>query len=116
MKLRDFGKKLKDFVIDSLRGELPVRLGAVKYFLSYTALFLMVWLMILIKIGIEGTFGRVEKNKAVLNELKIYHTEKMVQLAKMGRMSTASELLKGKNSTVGFPVKPADRLDAKEKN
>ena len=112
MKLRDFGKKLKDFVIDSLRGELPVRLGAVKYFLSYTAL----WLMILVKIGIEGTFGRVEKNKAVLNELKIYHTEKMVQLAKMGRMSTASELLKEKNSTVGFPVKPADRLDAKEKN
>ena len=116
MKLRDFGKKLKDFVIDSLRGELLVRLGAVQYFLSYTALFLMVWLMILVKIGIEGTFGRVEKNKAVLNELKIYHTEKMVQLAKMGRMSTASELLEEKNSTVGFPVKPADRLDAKEKN
>ena len=48
MKLRDFGMKLKDFVIVSLRGELPVRLGAVKYFLSYTALFLMVWLMILV--------------------------------------------------------------------
>lgn len=114
MNISSIGATLKNIVIASFRGELLMRMGCDKVFAHIVYTFMLFWIMILLNIMVENTLSKVEKNKEVLTEMQIYHTEKMVQLAGMGRITKTGKILESKGSQVTFPQKPAARIDAEE--
>ena len=59
---------------------------------------------------VQKTLVQVEKNKDVLSEMKIYHAQKTVQIARLGRLSTVERLLEENGSEVTLPQKPADAI------
>ena len=56
---------------------------------------------------IETTMSKVEKNKAVLKELEIVHSQKVFEVVNVSRRSSVDELLSGMGSKVTEPEKPA---------
>ena len=54
-----------------------------------------------------------EKNKETLTDLKIYHAQKTVELARLGRLTTVEGLLEQNGSDVTLPDKPADIIPRK---
>lgn len=115
MNIKSIGISIKNIVIASFRGELLMRMGCDKVFMHIVYTFMLFWIMILMNIMVENTLSKVEKNKEVLTELQIYHTEKMVQLAGMGRITKTGKMLESKGSPVTFPQKPAARIDSEER-
>lgn len=91
-----------------------MRLGCDKLFAHIVYTFMLFWMLILMNIMVENTMGKVEKNRPVLRELKIYHTEKKVELARIGRITEADRMLKDRGSAVTFPEIPAGKIAAKE--
>ncbi|MBR5567407.1 MAG: hypothetical protein IKW27_01565 [Bacteroidales bacterium] len=61
---------------------------------------------------IEQTMVKVERNKVVLEEYKIYHAQKTYEFVKSGRMSTVQQMLEERGSKVTAPVKPAEIIKA----
>lgn len=106
---------LKNAMNAFFRGELLMRLGCDRIFMHIAYTFMLFWAMILLDMMIENTLSKVEKNKDVLTDLKIYHTEKMIQLVSLDRITTMERLLKEKGSDVTLPEQPALKLDTKEK-
>ena len=51
-----------------------------------------------------------EKNKARLEELKIYHAQKTCELVSLDRLSTVEDLLEKNGSALTVPEKPADKI------
>ena len=102
MNIKAIGTSIKNLVIASFRGELLMRLGCDKVFLQIVYTFMLFWVMILFLL------------KLLTAVLLIYHTEKMVQLASMGRITKTEELLDNKGSKVCLPKKPAFRIDSDE--
>ena len=115
MNFKAAGASLKNAFYAFLRGELLMRLGCDKAFPHILYTFMLFWIAILMNIMVENTMSKVEKNKEILTDLKIYHTEKMVQLVSLDRITRTNKLLEDKGSAVTFPEKPATRIDAKEK-
>ena len=101
---------IKNSVWAILHGEFLLRLRIDKFFPHILWTFLLFWGMILTSMMVQKTLVQVEKNKDVLSEMKIYHAQKTVQLVSMGRISTLERLLQEKESEVGLPEKPADRI------
>lgn len=114
MNIKAIGTSIKNLVIASFRGELLMRLGCDKVFLQIVYTFMLFWVMIMLNILVENTLSKVERNNDILTELQIYHTEKMVQLASMGRITKTEELLDNKGSKVCLQKKPAFRIDSDE--
>ena len=56
----------------------------------------------------EQTLSTVEKNRAELETLKIYHAQKTCEYVGLDRISTVEEMLKNAGSEVKAPEKPAD--------
>ncbi|MCI5989893.1 MAG: hypothetical protein SOY98_03965 [Candidatus Cryptobacteroides sp.] len=115
MNFRSFSASLRNIIDAFFRGELLMRIGADKYFPHIAYTFMLFWVMILMDMMIENTLGKVEKNREVLTSLKIYHSQKVVELVSIDRVTTVERLLKDKGSAVGLPEKPAYRLGVKEK-
>ena len=65
-----------------------------------------IWL----SLKIEKTLTRVEENRKALQDIEIYHAQKTVELAGMGRMSKIEDMLRDKGSELTIPNKPADRI------
>ena len=114
MNLKAAGASIKNAFKAFLRGELLMRLGCDRFFPHILYTFLLFWIGILLNIMVENTMSKVEKNKEILTDLKIYHTEKTVQMAGMRRITKTDKMLENKGSNVTFPTKPATRIDAKE--
>lgn len=115
MNIKAIGHSIWTFILDYFRGELLMKLGCGKYFMHIVFVFILFWGMILFDIVVENRLYLLQKNKQTLSELQIYHTEKMVELARFGRITSTEKMLKERNSTVTYPTKPASRLDVKEK-
>lgn len=107
---KNFAKGTGNILIAILRGELLMRLRVERFFPHILYLFLLVWMLILIGIKSESTQLEVERNKVVLNDMRIYHAQKTVEMMSLNRMSKLEDLLKDKGSDVAFPEKPADKL------
>ena len=73
--------------------------------------FFLIWMMIWTSIKIEGTLAKVEKNNEILNDMKIYHAQKTVQMVSLNRITVVDKLLKENGSEVTLPIKPADRIE-----
>lgn len=115
MKWIAFSASLKNALNAFFRGELLMRLGFDRFFLHIVYTFGLFWAMIILDMMIENTLSKVEKNKETLSDMKIYYTEKMVQLVSMDRITTIERLLEEKGSDVTFPEEPAIRLDTKDR-
>ena len=63
----------------------------------------------------NNDLSKVETKKDIRNALKIYHTEKTVQIVSMDRITTINRMLEDKGSQVSFPEKPAMRIDTKNR-
>lgn len=111
-----FIDSMKNAVMAFFRGELFLRLGFDRLFPHIVYTFVLFWIIILADIMMENTFSKVEKNRETLTTLKIRHSEKIVEMVSLNRISTISRLLKEKGSDVAIPQKPATRIDAKEKD
>ena len=99
---------IKNSVWAILHGEFLLRLRIDKFFPHILWTFLLFWGMILSGMMVQKTLVKVEKNKSVLSEMKIYHAQKTVQIARLGRLSTVEQLLEENGSDVTLPEKPAD--------
>ena len=99
---------IKNSVWAILHGEFLLRLRIDKFFPHILWTFLLFWGMILSGMMVQKTLVKVEKNKSVLSEMEIYHAQKTVQIARLGRLSTVEQLLEDNGSDVTLPEKPAD--------
>lgn len=94
-----------------LKGELLLRMRLDKYFIHIAYTFFLIWLIIMSSMMVQNTLAQVEKNRAKVNDLKIFHAQKTVKLVGLGRLNTVEDLLREQGSEVGLPEKPAYRLE-----
>ena len=106
--------KIWEFIRNSftatLRGEFLLRLRFDRWFLHIIYFFVLCALNIWLTLEIEQTMLDQERNKARLEELKIYHAQKTCELVSLDRLSTVEELLEKSGSALTVPEKPADRI------
>lgn len=103
-------KTLGNFFRAMMRGELVLRLRFDKLLVYIIYFFIVCWISIFIYLRIDQTVVKMEKNKAVLEDLQIYHAQKTCELARYNRMSTVEEMLEKSGSDVRIPQKPARRV------
>ncbi len=104
-------KTIHNIVVAILMGKLLMRLRANRCFPIILYAFVLMWLTILLRIGVEKTMRDVEYNKNVIEELKIEHTNMTLELASFNRISKIEQLLEMKGSTVAMPDKPAYTIE-----
>ena len=110
MNWKRIGEATKNGLVAILHGELLLRLRFDKYFPHIIYTFFLLWLMIWLSMKIENTMVKVEKNKATLTDMKIYHAQKTIEVVSLDRISTVEDLLQKSGSDIELPVKPADRI------
>ena len=93
-----------------IKGEFLLRLHVSKYFIHIIYTFFLFWVSIWLSLKIEKTLTKVEENRKALQDIEIYHAQKTVELAGMGRMSKIEDMLREKGSALSIPEKPADRI------
>lgn len=101
---------LRNSTVAVLRGEFLIRLRFDRYFLHIIYLFFLAVMSIWIKLEIEKTMARMEDNKKVLEDCKIYHAQKTCELVSLDRVSTVQDLLEKTGSDLTVPDRPADRI------
>ena len=109
-KLADIGLWIKNAFLATIKGEFLLRLHVNKYFIHIIYTFFLFWVSIWLSLKIEKTLTRVEENRKALQDIEIYHAQKTVELAGMGRMSKIEDMLRDKGSELTIPNKPADRI------
>jgi len=110
INLKKIWDAIRNGFVAILHGELLLRLRFDKYFPHIIYTFFLMWMMIWMSMKIENTMVKVEKNKTTLNDMKIYHAQKTVEVVSLDRISTVEDLLRKSGSDVDIPVKPADRI------
>lgn len=111
LSFKKIWQTIKNGVDAIIHGEFLLRLRVDKLFLHILYTFLLLWFSILLDIRVERTLVEVEDNKAVLNDLKIYHAHKTVQRVSLNRISTVQKMLEEKGSSVSMPEKPASIIE-----
>ncbi|MBR1928040.1 MAG: hypothetical protein IJ840_09905 [Bacteroidales bacterium] len=109
-KLADIGLWLKNAFLATIKGEFLLRLHVSKYFIHIIYTFFLFWVSIWLSLKIEKTLTKVEENRKILQDVEIYHAQKTVELAGLGRMSKIEDMLREKGSALAIPDKPADRI------
>ena len=109
-KFSDVGQWLRNAFLATIKGEFLLRLRISKYFIHIIYTFFLFWVSIWLSLKIEKTLTRVEDNRKALQDMEIYHAQKTVELAGMGRMSKIEDMLRDKGSELTIPEKPADRI------
>lgn len=90
-----------------VRGELLISLHLDKYFMHIIYTFFLVWFSIWLSLKVESTLVKVEEGKKALTDIKIYHTQKAVELESLNRLSTMERLLEQSGSPLVLPDQPA---------
>ncbi|MCR5841885.1 MAG: hypothetical protein K6G86_07385 [Bacteroidales bacterium] len=106
-KIADIGLFFKNSFRAMLKGEFLLRLNVGRYFIHIAYTFLLFGLIIWFSLMIETTMSKVEKNKAVLKELEIVHSQKVFEVVNVSRRSSVQEMLERMGSQVTEPDKPA---------
>ena len=106
-KIADIGLFLKNSFKAVLKGEFLLRLNIGRYFIHIAYTFLLFGLVIWFSLMIETTMSKVEKNKAVLKELEIVHSQKVFELVGVSRRSSVEQKLGQLGSDVKEAEKPA---------
>ena len=106
-KLADIGLFFKNSFQAVLRGEFLLRLNIGRYFIHIAYTFLLFGLAIWFSLMIETTMSKVEKNKAVLKELEIVHSQKVFEVVNISRRSSVEQMLGEMGSKVKEAEQPA---------
>ncbi len=93
-----------------LNGDILLLLRVDRLLPYILVLFVMGWVNILLNYKIEQTMVKVESNKVILENYKIYHAQKTYEFVRSGRISTVEEMLEKGGSQVRTPVKPAETI------
>ncbi|MBO4671670.1 MAG: hypothetical protein J5640_07520 [Bacteroidales bacterium] len=109
-KIQDLGQGLKNSFHAILKGEFLLRLNIGRYFIHIVYAFFLIAMVIWISLMIESTMTKVERNKAILHELEIVHTQKTFDVVKLTRRSSVNEMLQQMGSKVTEPENPATKL------
>ena len=109
-KIQDLGRGLGNSLKAMLRGEFLLRLNVGKYFVHIVYVFFLFAMVIWISLMIENTMTKVERSKAVLQEMEIVHTQKVFDLVSLSKRSSVRQLLEEKGSKLTEPTEPATLL------
>ena len=93
-----------------LNGDILLLLRVDRLLPYILVLFVLGWINILLNYKIEQTMVKVESNKVILENYKIYHAQKTYEFVKSGRISTVEEMLEKGGSQVRTPIKPAETI------
>jgi len=104
------GTTLMNIVKAIFKGELLLRLHIDRYFLHIIYTFILLVATVWISLKVDTTLTKVEKNKATLAELSIYHAEMKSELVRLGRLSTVEKHLAELGSDVAAPAAPARKI------
>ena len=99
---------VKSIVKSIISGDILLRLRVDKLFPYILYAFALGWISIFLSYKMEQTLTVVEKNKAELETLRIYHAQKTCEYVGLDRISTIEEMLRSAGSEVKAPEKPAD--------
>lgn len=102
----------KTVIRSILSGDILLLLRVDRFLPYILFLFLLGLVNIFLNYKIEQTMVKVERNKAILEDYRIYHAQKTYEFVKLGRMSTVQEMLEKGGSEVTAPVKPAEIIKA----
>ena len=109
-KIQDIGKWLRNSFRAILKGEFLLRLNVGRYFIHIVYTFFLFAMIIWISLMIEGTLNKVERNKAVLHELEIVHSQKTFDLVRISKRSSVNTMLQEMGSKVTEPQQPQTEL------
>ena len=109
-KIQDIGTWLKNSFRAILKGEFLLRLDVGRYFIHIVYTFFLFAMIIWISLMIESTMNKVERNKAVLRELEIVHTQKTFEVVSLSRRASVNTMLQQMGSKVTEPQQPATVL------
>ncbi|MBP5719881.1 MAG: hypothetical protein J6W82_02300 [Bacteroidales bacterium] len=109
-KIQDVGTWLRNSFRAILKGEFLLRLDVGRYFVHIVYTFFLFAMIIWISLMIEGTMNKVERNKAILRELEIVHTQKTFEVVSISKRSSVNDLLQQMGSKVTEPQAPATIL------
>lgn len=99
---------LKSIVKSIISGDILLRLRVDKLFPYILYAFALGWISIFLSYKMEQTLTIVEKNKAELETMRIYHAQKTCEYVGLDRISTIEDMLRNAGSDVKAPEKPAD--------
>ena len=99
---------VKSIVKSIISGDILLRLRVDKIFPYILYAFALGCISIFLSYKMEQTLTVVEKNKAELETLRIYHAQKTCEYVGLDRISTIEEMLRNAGSEVKAPEKPAD--------
>ena len=104
----NMASSVKSIVKSIISGDILLRLRVDKLFPYILYAFALGWISIFLSYKMEQTLTVVEKNKAELETLRIYHAQKTCEYVGLDRISTIEEMLINAGSEVKAPEKPAD--------
>ncbi len=106
----DKTKGSESWLVSIFSGDIILRLKADRAFLLIIYLMLLGWLNIWLNYMAERSMTVQENNKVELESLKIYHAKKTCEYVSLYRISTVEGILRGMDSDIKAPEKPADIL------
>ena len=109
-KIQDIGRWLNNSFRAILKGEFLLRLNVGRYFIHIVYTFFLFAMIIWISLMIENTMNKVERNKSILHELEIVHTQKTFDAVSISRRSSVNKLLESMGSKLTEPREPATVL------
>ena len=104
----NMASSVKSIVKSIISGDILLRLRVDKLFPYILYAFALGWISIFLSYKMEQTLTVVEKNKAELETLRIYHAQKTCEYVGLDRISTIEDMLRNAGSEVKAPEKPAD--------
>ena len=104
----NMASSVKSIVKSIISGDILLRLRVDKLFPYILYAFALGWISIFLSYKMEQTLTVVEKNKAELETLRIYHAQKTCEYVGLDPISTIEEMLRNAGSEVKAPEKPAD--------
>lgn len=108
--MANIGKSAKNIFSAMMKGEMLLRMRFDRFFPHLLYIFFLIWTMIYFSLKVDQTLVRMEKNRIELENLKIYHSQKVCEMAGYDRLSTIDRMLENSGSKVTIPEKPANRI------
>ena len=107
-------KKIGAATIETIKaigyGDILLRLRVDKLLPFILYAFFLAMVSIFMSYKAEQTMLRMERNKADLETLRIYHGQKTCDIVSLDRLSTIETMLEELGSDLKPPQKPADKL------
>lgn len=105
--LTSAGEFLRNSLSAVLKGEFLLRLNIGRYFIHIIYTFVLLGVAIWVSLMIDTALTKVEKNKEIIREMEIVHSQKSFDVATLGRRGTIEMMLEQMGSPVRRAEKPA---------